>query len=311
MKKPLRSLIYCLFLMPIIIGCESLFSRDLEKEEEQNEKNLRVNYDKSTGTISIYRKNEDTSILTQHVKDNIRPYIHPIVAPDGKGILTEYQPSHHKHQTGLYWGLKMVNGRDFFMNWQGDYWRKVSAEIVAEDGQEVKWQTVYDMLDEEGNTLLTETQEWKMQENNEKYTLDLVWKGEAKTDITMGKFYVGGLFLRMPWRKGMPGEVVNADGQINDEAEQQRSMWADIGLQVEGRDNLAHIAIFDHPDNNSFPIAWRVDNELGVGPSRQILGDWSLNKGETEVIRYRLMVYAGSLNHEELTRIWKEYVCEQ
>ena len=41
---------------------------------------------------------------------NHRPYIHPIVSPDGKGILTEYSPGHHKHQTGLYWGFTRING---------------------------------------------------------------------------------------------------------------------------------------------------------------------------------------------------------
>ena len=75
-----------------------------------------------------------------------------MVAPDGKGVLTEYRPSHHLHQTGIFWGLKMVNGRDFFMKWQGDYYRRVSASIVQPTGRQVKWQTVYDMLGEDGKT---------------------------------------------------------------------------------------------------------------------------------------------------------------
>ena len=39
-----------------------------------------------------------------------RPYLHPIISPDGKGVLTEYSPGHHKHQTGLYWGFTRING---------------------------------------------------------------------------------------------------------------------------------------------------------------------------------------------------------
>jgi hypothetical protein len=35
----------------------------------------------------------DRPILVQHVAENQRPYIHPIVAPDGKGLLTEFQPN--------------------------------------------------------------------------------------------------------------------------------------------------------------------------------------------------------------------------
>jgi len=50
-----------------------------------------------------------------------------------------------------------------------------------------------------------------------------------------------------------------------------------------------------------------VDNELGVGPSRQILGDWSLAKDETEVFHFRLLVYTGEFNLAELNRTWKEF----
>ena len=66
---------------------------------------LRVEHDKVAGTISVFRTTSDEPILTQNAKVDFRPYIHPIVAPDGDGVLTEYSPGHHKHQTGLYWGI--------------------------------------------------------------------------------------------------------------------------------------------------------------------------------------------------------------
>lgn len=274
-----------------------------------SEEELRIEQNEKAGTISIFRSDSNEPILTQHAREDVRPYIHPIVAPDGKGSLTEYRPKHHLHQTGLYWGLKEVNGRDFFMNWQEDYWQRVSVDVIDGEGQEVRWQTVYDMLGENGETVLTETQNWSMQERNGKYVLDLEWEGEAKTDVTLGEFYVGGLFLRMPWHKGINGEVVNAVGQRNSEAEGQRAIWADVGIQVPGRDNMAHIAIFDHPDNKGFPTPWRVDNELGVGPSIQILGDREIKKGERETTRYRLVAYTGERSEKELDRAWKEFVC--
>lgn len=270
-------------------------------------KALRIEHDQQAGTISVFRAGGKAPILTQNARQDARPYIHPIVTPDGKGLLTEYRPPHHLHQTGLYWGLKQVNGRDYFMNWQGDYWRRVSARVLKKQGAQVQWQTVYDLLDEQGNTLLTETQNWSMQEYNGQYLLDLEWKGKAKTDINLGKFYVGGLFLRMPWQKGDRAEVVNAEGQKNRETEQQRAPWTDVGIQVKGRDDLAHIAIFDHPDNRAFPTPWRVDNEMGVGPSIQILGDWQIREGQTETIRYRLIAYTGALQSAALTRSWKEF----
>ena len=55
------------------------------------------------------------------------------------------------------------------------------------------------------------------------------------------------------------------------------------------------------------PLPWRVDNELGIGPSRQILGDWSIQKGKSEIIRYRLIVYTGEFRRDDINRLWKKY----
>lgn len=274
------------------------------------ESSLRLEEDSTEGTISVFRTNGSEPILVQNAKPGIRPYIHPIKAPDGSGELTEYSPAHHKHQTGLYWGLKQVNGRDYFMNWKGDYWKRVSSATRKADGDEVRWETVYDLLDSAGTPILRETQAWSMREKDDYYVLDLVWNGEARRDITMKKFYVGGLFLRMPWRKGVRAEAVNAAGQRNGEAEGQRAIWNDVAVQLDGRTDMAHIAMLDHPDNSGFPIAWRVDNEFGVGPSRQISGDWTIPAGQSETIRYRLIVYTGNRDDAFLSQQWKSYVCE-
>lgn len=297
-----------IFLTIIIIsyGCTSKKSADAE-QTSSTETNLRIEQDKDAGTISVFGGDGQEPIVTQNAKADFRPYVHPIAAPDGKGVLTEYSPGHHKHQTGLYWGFTRMNGRDYFHNPQGEYWRRVSADVIEATGTEVKWRTVYDLLDEKGNTVLTETQNWSMRAAGGRFFLDLEWKGEAKTDITIGQYEYGGLFLRMPWHEGISGAVVNAARQRNEKAEGQPAMWMDVGMQVEGRDNLAHIAIFDHPDNKGYPQRWRVDGQMGVGPVRARTGDWTIPKGETEIIRHRLVVYTGDLNDIELTKTWGEF----
>ena len=278
-----------------------------EQPAPATQSNLLIRQDQKAGTLSIYRAGRRDAILTQNARPDERPYVHPIAAPDGKGVVTEFSPEHHKHQTGLYWGFTRVNGRDFFHNPGGDYWRRVSTTITTPSGQEVRWQTVYDLLDDAKNTLLTETARWSMREENGRFVLDLEWRGEARTDLTIGKYDYGGLFLRMPWRQGIRGEVVNAARQRNERAEGQRAMWIDVGMQVEGRDDLAHVAIFDHPDNSGYPQAWRVDGQLGVGSARTRAADWTIKKGETEVVRHRFIVYTGTLNDIEMTAAWSTY----
>jgi putative membrane-bound dehydrogenase-like protein len=268
---------------------------------------LIIRQDKAAHTLSVFREGEKDPIVVQNAKPDFRPYLHPIAAPDGKGLLTEYSPGHHKHQTGLYWGFTRVNGRDYFHHPEGDYWQRVAVNVLEETGDEVKWQTVYNMLDEKSATIMIETQTWSVRESEGKFFLTLEWRGEAKTDITIGKYDYGGLFLRMPWKEGINGEVVNAARQKNEKAEGQRAMWVDVGMQVTGREDLAHVAIFDHPKNNGYPQPWRVDGQLGVGPARAREADWQIKIGETEVIRHQLVAYTGTLNDVSLTNIWAEF----
>ena len=329
-------------LLAIMLAYGGCGLADSGHSESTGPTQLRIEQDDEAGTIAIYHADGTEPIVTQNARPGFRPYLHPINAPDGNGELTEDSPGHHKHQTGLYWGFTRVNGqpvpkdtvkkwnkewrrkgggkggdkpaelvkahgRDFFHHPESDYWRRDSATVVQAMGEEVKWQTVYQMLDEAGKNIMTETQSWTMRADGDKFILDLEWTGAAQTDITIGEYDYGGLFLRMPYRKGIRGEAVNAARQRNQQAEGKRAMWVDVGMEIEGRDDLGHIAIFDHPDNGGFPQSWRVDGQLGVGPARSRMGDWHIKKGSSEIIRHRLVVYTGEFNDVEMTSLWQDY----
>ena len=269
---------------------------------------LYVKQDRSTESIFVFRDGNKTPILTQNTQTDFRPYIHPIIAPDNNGVVTDYK----KHQTGLFWGFTNVNGRDYFHNPGGNYWKRVSSLVLkprssAKD-KEVQWETIYHLLDDKKEPILSETQFWTMRDKGDSYILDLKWSGTALKDITIGEHDYGGLFLRMPWREGINSQVVNSIRQNNEYADGKRAAWLDIGMEVEGRDNFAHIAIFDHPDNSGHPQPWRVDSEFGVGPVRARLGDWNISKGETVEIHHQILIYTGELNDMTLSHAWSSYV---
>ena len=231
----------------------SKFGSSISKEGTTE---LLVSEDENGEAIHIGSVN-DPALITHVVKPGHRPYLHPIKSPDGQGVLTEFSPSHHKHQTGIYWGFTRVNGRDYFHHPEGAYWQKVGASIVKAAGKEVRWQTIYNLLDEAGEVTMQETQIWSAQAKDGKYFLDLEWRGLANEDITIEQYEYGGLFVRMPWKEGMAGEVMNAARQKNERAEGQKAMWVDVGMQLEGRSDWAHIAVLDHPHNAGFPQTWR------------------------------------------------------
>lgn len=284
-------------------------------------------------TIEVFRTNGKTALVTQNAKSDMRPYLHPILAPNTKVALTEYSPGHHKHQTGLYWGFTRVNGtgadeamlkesfykkdkttdvkakigRDYFHNNGASHWEKVSTEVLEAEGKRVKWKTVYNLLDENRQPILEETQTWTFAQKADKYLLNLEWNGKALTDITINKFNYGGLFLRMPWRKDKEGEAINAARQRNGKAEGQRAMWVDTGMEIEGLDNWGHIAIFDHPENSGFPQNWRVDSQLGIGPAPTKTEDLIIKKGEIKSFLHQVVAYSGALNSIEMNELWAEY----
>ncbi len=270
-----------------------------------------IQTDDNLELLKIFKTGTSDPVITQNAKKGMRPYLHPIRTPEGKGMLTEIHPSHHLHQTGIYWGLKNVNGRDYFKNYAEDYYQRQSLRIIKKAGETVSWETIYDLINEHGDGILRETQAWSLREEDGCFLLDLEWQGKGLMDVEIEKFFVGGLFMRMPWANGIEGEAINSMGERNSaEAEGHRSVWVDVGMEIADLESWGHIAILDHPDNEAFPTPWRIDGQLGIGPSRQILGDWSLGKDETTVEKYRLVIYSGELDKEKMDGLWKSYVCE-
>jgi hypothetical protein len=257
--------------------------------------------------IVVTRRAGDLVLAVHNVRKDFRPYLHPLQAPDGKGVLTEFSPSHHKHQTGLYWGFTRVNGRDYFHNPGGDYWQLHEKRVLESTGTQAKWQTVYDLLGADKKPALTETQTWTLTDGGDHYTLDLEWRGKAVSDVVFGKYDYGGLFLRMPWTSKTGGQAVNSEGETGGQAEGKRARWVDVGMPVQGRDDWAHIVIMDHPRNDGHPLPWRVDGQLGVGPVRARLGEWKLAASETATIRYRMLVYTGKTDKDRVEASWKAF----
>ena len=294
----LRSLFFSALVLSILVGGCSSDSAD-------STVSFTVSLDDEALVIRL--KDQGDTVLVHNVAEDFRPYLHPIMTPDGQNAVTEFSPDHHRHQTGLYWGFTRLNDRDYFHHPEGDYWRRLDVGVQSSEETAVRWQTVYALLSEEGDTVLTEYQQWTLEAKDSVYVLDLEWRGRAHTEVTIGEFDYGGLFLRMPWQPGMEGRAVNAARQRNQFAEGKRAMWMDVGLQLPGRNDLAHVAIFDHPDNEEFPQPWRVDYQLGVGPVRARLGDWTIESGTESVIRHRILVYTGVINDVDMRANWETY----
>ena len=259
--------------------------------------------------MEVFLDGVSEPLIIQNAKDGFRPYLHPIKGPNGNGVFTQYSPGHHKHQTGLYWGLTRVNGRDYFHNPSSKYWRKKSSNIIKNSGDNVEWETIYEMLNNEGEALMTETQSWSMSISKRgEIILDLIWKGHANKKITVSKYNYGGLFLRMPWKRNIKAETINSEGDKNQTGEGKSANWVDLGMEIPGLDKLGRIVIYDHPSNDGFPNQWRIDGQFGIGPASARRGDWDIKKGDHKIFKHRLIVYSGKHDKPLVNQKWKEWI---
>jgi len=264
---------------------------------------------KNNDNLEVFLNGVSEPLIIQNAKDGFRPYLHPIKGPNGNGVFTQYSPGHHKHQTGLYWGLTRVNGRDYFHNPSSKYWRKKSSNIINNSGDNVVWETIYEMLNNEGEALMTETQSWSMSVSKRgEIILDLVWKGYANEKITVSKYNYGGLFLRMPWKRNIKAETINSEGDKNQTGEGKSANWVDLGMEISGLDKLGRIVIYDHPSNDGFPNQWRIDGQFGIGPASARRGDWEIKKGDHKIFKHRLIVYSGKHDKPLVNQQWKEWI---
>jgi hypothetical protein len=266
---------------------------------------------KDKDSFTLLQKGRKEPVLTWVAPSSGRPYVHPLRAPDGEGVLTEYSPEHHKHQTGLFVGFVKLNGRDFFHNRGNEFFKKrTTASSTMKNNnrfQSAHFSMDYQLLDKSGEGLLREQQNWSWMPVGEHVRLDLRLVLESEQDVTLGKYDYGGLFLRMPWKQKTGGKAVNSEGDENAKAEGKAAKWVDVGMPIEGRKDWGHVAILDHKDNPRHPVLWRVDGQLGVGPALTRSGDYKLKKGDTLTLKYRLVVYTGELDKQLIEKAWKEF----
>ena len=269
----------------------------------------------SSDSITLYRSGLTPALITQRADPDHRPYIHPLLAPDGVGELTENEPGHHLWQHGLYVGLNDVNGVGFWTEglnnskeYDGTFHPHPLAPPEITDNR-ADWNVTTDWRSPHSEPMLTETQKWSLEDRGDTLALDLEWELRAATDLQFGQYSYGGLFLRMPWRAENGADLLTSEGAAGpDEAEGKRARWIALAMPIPGRDaGPAGIAILDHPANPEHPAPWRVDSNFGIAPSRCITGEWHLSRLAATVSRYRVFVYAGGISREAVEAEWRRF----
>lgn len=271
----------------------------------QEGKDARIKIEKQEGKLVIRRRTLGAAkwfdLATYVMEPGARPYLHPVYDASGRQVLTEDKPDDHPWQHGVFTGFHRVNG---FNYWKEDEGRQRFVRLLEtqEKPDSVGWTSLMELVAPDGKVVLEEENKIIIHapETPDSYLIDftLVLRAKEK-DVQFGKFFVGGLSVRMPWDKANPRQThLNSEGIRGRVGEQKRAAWCTVERPFEGE--TFGFAIFDHRENANHPPAWRVDEQGLINPNVSGLADWSLQAGEERRFRYRIIVYRGAARLEGL-----------
>ena len=296
-----RSLAVILLLLALKGTTAARAADEARIKVERSEHSLRIR-------ARVPGKKEWCEIATFVMDPKLRPYLHPLRDASGRVVLTEDKPADHPWQHGIFTGFHRVNG---FNYWKEDEGRQHFVKLLDlnETANAVSWRALVEFVAPNGSAVLEEQDAITIHapESEDAYLIDFVLLLRAKDlDVSFGKYFVGGLSVRMPWDKENPRQThLNSNGILGRDCEQKRADWCTVERPF--RAETFGIAVFDHPGNGNHPPGWRADEQGLINPNVSAQADWSIAAKHQQRFRYRLLVYRGTATRERLAARFEQF----
>ena len=180
-----------------------------------------------------------------------------------------------------------------------------------------------DHVDRDGKRFLTEERRLVFQANLDTRSIDFDQKLTATDgDVILADRKDAGIGIRVPVSMAMNskqgGKVINSKGQSVKEAWGKPAKWCDYHGPVDG-EHLG-IAFLSHPTSYRYPSRWHVReyglftaNPFGVRVFEKELGDGATNlkRGESLMLKHRLIFHKGDAEAAKIEDAWKKYSLEK
>ncbi|MDP4130404.1 MAG: PmoA family protein [Bacteroidota bacterium] len=253
-------------------------------------------------------------------------FIHPLWSPGGH-VLTRINPPDHRHHVGIWnpWTAVSFEGKEV------DFWNLIKkqgtvrfARFISKSEGPVY--AGFKALQE--HVVLNDPPV-----RAEKIALDEVWDIRVYSvgakiwlwdftsvlncatpdSVILKEYRYGGFgFRATPDWNNQNSRVITSAGKTRKDADATRARWCMIDGDVEG--GHSGILFMDHPANYNFPEPMRVwpENMNGGGdvffsfsPTRNM--DWILMPDRQYVLKYRMLVYDGTISPELAEDTWKSF----
>lgn len=254
-------------------------------------------------------------------------FIHPLWSPDGH-VLTRINPPDHRHHVGIWnpWTEVSFEGREV------DFWNLVKKQgtvrfakfISKTEGpvfggfKALQEHVVFaDTTMQKKKVALDEVWDVRVYNiGNKMWLWDFTSKLNCATPdpVTLKEYRYGGFgFRAAPDWNNQNSKVLTSEGKTRKDADASRARWCMIdGAMIDG--GHTGILFMDYPTNYNFPEPMRVwpENMNGRGdvffsfsPTRNM--DWYLAPDKNYVLKYRMLVYDGTISPETAEKTWKSF----
>ncbi|MEO8416238.1 MAG: PmoA family protein [Ginsengibacter sp.] len=253
-------------------------------------------------------------------------FIHPLWSPDGH-VLTQINPPDHRHHVGIWnpWTEVSFEGKDV------DFWNLVKKQGTVRFAKFISKTEgpVYggfralqehvafdDTLMNKEKVALDEVWDIRVYNvGNKMWLWDFTSELNCATDdsVILKEYRYGGFGFRAThdWNN-QNSKVLTSEGKTRKDADATRARWCMIDGDVTG--GHSGILFMDYPTNYNFPEPMRVwpENMNGRGdvffsfsPTRNM--DWPLAPYKRYVLKYRMLVYDGTISPGLAENTWNSF----
>ncbi len=256
-------------------------------------------------------------------------YIHPLWSPAG-AIITRIQPPDHYHHYGIWnpWTHTEFEGReiDFWNLYKGQGTVVVKGDPTVIDGKIFSDLFTFhqhivkaDSLNPADKTALNESIQiriWNADPQQKVWLVDIISTLTCAVELpfTIKEYRYQGFSLRANknW-DDQTATLITSEGKDKSNANGTRARWCDVkGPSIAG---TSGIVFMTHPDNFNYPELLRIwPTGMNEGKENVFVNfnpaqdrDWILEPGKSYTLRYRLLMYDGSIDRQLAENYWNDF----
>lgn len=257
-------------------------------------------------------------------------FIHPVWSPDQQ-VLTRIQPPDHYHHYGIWnpWTRTNFQGRqiDFWNLAEGQGTVRFKGYISQTEGPVFSGfkslQEHVDFTSDQGEVValneVWDIRVWNITLQKKAWLIDFTSILNCATDSSILFFkyrYGGGIGFRATEQWGKDNSsALTSEGKTKDEADATRARWCIVSGETSSSKGNSGILFMSNPQNREHPEPMRMwpsntmEGKENVyfmfTPIRQ--NKWVINPGKNHVLKYRMLVFDGTLTAEEAEIYWNDF----